>query len=220
MKYYPIFLDVRDRDCLVVGGGEVGTRKAIGLCRAGARVRVISKVFSQKLETGEKAGIRLECKSYETSDLDNAFLVFAATDNKVLNSRIKEEAKLRDILCNIADAPDRSDFILPSVVERGDLVCAVSTSGASPALARKIRKDLGQMFGPEYGPFLVLMGNIRKKLLEEGHDPSSHKKIFNALVEKNLPGLIAEKDETRIDSVLLELLGPGIDYQSLVPQEQ
>ncbi|MCP4723057.1 MAG: bifunctional precorrin-2 dehydrogenase/sirohydrochlorin ferrochelatase, partial [Desulfobacteraceae bacterium] len=157
---------------------------------------------------------------YETSDLENAFLVFVATDNKGLNEQIQEDAKARSILCNMADAPDRSDFILPSVVERGDLVCAVSTSGASPALAKKIRKDLGQMFGPEYGLFLVLMGNIRKKLLEEGHDPSSHKKIFNALVEKNLPALIAANDETRIDSVLLELLGPGIDYQSLVPQEQ
>ncbi|MCP4721034.1 MAG: NAD(P)-dependent oxidoreductase, partial [Desulfobacteraceae bacterium] len=109
MKYYPIFLDVRDRDCLVVGGGDVGTRKAIGLCRAGARVRVISKVFSQKLETGEKADIRLECKYYETSDLENAFLVFVATDNKGLNEQIQEDAKARSILCNMADAPDRSD---------------------------------------------------------------------------------------------------------------
>lgn len=218
MKYYPIFLDVRDRDCLVVGGGEVGTRKVKGLRRSGARVRVISKVFSPGLET--ISGICLVCKSYEISDLDNVYLVFAATNNPNLNSRIQEDAKVRDVLCNIADAPDRSDFILPSVVERGDLVCAVSTSGTSPALAKKIRKDLEQMFGPEYADFLLLMGNIRKKLLEEGHDPNSHKKIFNALVEKNLPALIAAKDETRIEAVLVELLGPGVDYQSLVPQEQ
>ncbi|MBU0973264.1 MAG: bifunctional precorrin-2 dehydrogenase/sirohydrochlorin ferrochelatase [Proteobacteria bacterium] len=221
MKYYPVFLDVKDRDCLVVGGGEVGTRKALGLSRSGARVRVISKTFSQKLEAGKKsAGICLECKSYDPSDLDTVFLVFAATDNGSLNRRIQADAKARNLLCNIADDPDRSDFILPSVVDRGDLLCAVSTSGASPALAKHIRKDLEQRFGPEYEDFLVLMGNIRKKLLEAGHDPAAHKKIFTALVEKNLPALIAARDEARIDKVLVELLGPGVDYKRLGPQEK
>lgn len=218
MKYYPIFLDVKGRDCLVVGGGEVGTRKAMGLYRSGARVRVISKTFSQKLET--MSDICLASKSYEPSDLATAFLVFAATDNKDLNQQVREDATARGILCNVADAPDRSDFILPSVVERGDLVCAVSTSGASPALAKKIRKDLEQMLGPEYKDFLLLMANTRKKLLEEGHDPSTHKKIFTALVEKKIPELIAANDQTRIDSVLLELLGSGYEYERLVPQEQ
>ena len=217
MKYYPIFLDVKAQDCLVVGGGDVGSRKAIGLARSGARVRVISKVFSPIIEA--ISGIRLDCKSYEASDLDNVFLVFAATNNRELNKQIQADANARQILCNIVDAPAQSDFILPSVVERGDLVCAVSTSGASPALAKKVRQDLEQMFGPEYGDFLVLMGNIRKKLLDEGHDPKAHKKIFTALVEREIPNLIAANDELKIDKVLSELLGPGIDYKSLV-QEQ
>lgn len=218
MKYYPIFLDVTARDCLVVGGGEVGYRKAAGLFRANARVRVISEAFSPKFEAN--SGIPLSCKSYEASDLEAAFLVFAATDNRALNEQIQADAKRRGILCNMADAPERSDFILPSVVERGDLVCAVSTSGASPAFAKKIRKDLEQMFGPEYGDFLVLMGNIRKKLLERGHDPTAHKKIFTALVERKIPDMIAAGDRLNLDAVLLELLGPGFDYKSLVPQEQ
>jgi precorrin-2 dehydrogenase/sirohydrochlorin ferrochelatase len=218
MKYYPIFLDVRDRNCLVVGAGEVGTRKAMGLARSGASVRVVSKKFSQRL--GGVEGVILEEKDYETSDLDTVFMVFAATNNNRLNLRIQKEAKEKHILCNIADCPDNSDFILPSVVERGDLVCAVSTSGASPALAKKIRRDLLQMFGPEYTDFLRLMGNLRKKLLEEGHDPLAHKKVFTALVEKQIPALIAAKDEARIDLLLGELLGPGYDFKSLVPQEQ
>jgi precorrin-2 dehydrogenase len=218
MKYYPIFLEVQDRDCLVVGGGAVGTRKAMGLFRSGARVRVISREFSQKLES--ISGISRVCKPYEPSDLDRAFLVFAATDNRALNQQIRQDAKARAVLCNVADAPDRSDFILPSVVDRGDLVCAVSTAGASPALAKKIRKDLEQMLGPEYTDFLVLMKNIRKKLLEAGHDPDGHKKIFKALVEKTIPALIAADDRTRINQVLAELLGPGYEYERLVPQEQ
>jgi len=220
MKYYPIFLDVKNRVCLVVGGGEVGVRKAFGLERSGARVRVISKKFSHELEAGGKKRIQLQCRAYEKSDLENVFLVFAATDNAQLNRMIQKDAEKENILCNIADAPDQSDFILPSIVERGDLVCAVSTSGSSPALAKKIRKDLESMFGPEYSVLLMLMGNIRKKLLEQGHDPNSHKKIFNTLIEKNLPALIAAGDETSLDSILIELLGRGSSYRRLVSQEQ
>ncbi|OQY51962.1 MAG: siroheme synthase [Desulfobacteraceae bacterium 4572_89] len=220
MKYYPIFLDVKDRVCLVVGGGEVGARKALGLERAGARVRVVSREFSHGLEAGVNKRIQLQCRAYEKSDLDNIFLVFAATNNAKLNQMIKKDAEKENILCNIADAPGQSDFILPSIVERGDLVCAVSTSGSSPALAKKIRKDLESMFGPEYSVLLTLMGNIRKKLLEQGHDPSGHKKIFKILIEKNLPALIAAGDETSLDSILIELLGRGYSYNRLVSQEQ
>jgi precorrin-2 dehydrogenase/sirohydrochlorin ferrochelatase len=220
MTYYPIFLDVKDRACLVVGGGDVGVRKALGLERAGARVLVVSIQFASGLQAMEKKRIQLECRAYEKSDLENIFLVFAATDNAHLNQMIQEDCKKENILCNIADAPDQSDFILPSIVERGDLLCAVSTSGSSPALAKKIRKDLESMFGPEYAVLLVLMGNIRKKLLEQGHDPRAHKKIFNTLIEKNLPALIADGDETSIDSILIELLGRGYSYHRLVSQEQ
>lgn len=220
MKYYPIFLDVKDRVCLVVGGGKVGARKAMGLEHAGARVRVVSKRFSHELEAGGKKRIQLYCRAYEKSDLKNIFLVFAATENAQLNQIIQKDAEKENILCNLADAPEQSDFILPSIVERGDLLCAVSTSGSSPALAKKIRKDLESMFGPEYALFLVLMGNIRKKLLEQGHDPDTHKKIFNTLIEKNFPALIAAGDEISIDSILIELLGRGYSYHRLVSQEQ
>jgi len=220
MKYYPIFLDVKGRDCLVVGGGAVGTRKALGLFRSGALVRVISKLFTPGLESKKESGICLICKGYEKSDLDNVCLVFAATGNREVNLQVQEDAKKKNLLCNIVDDPGMSDFILPSVVESGDLVFAVSTSGTSPAMAKKIRRDLEQRFGPEYGKFLLLMGNIRKKLLGEGHDPDTHKKIFTALVEQNIPALIAANDEISIDSILVGLLGPGVNYKSLVPQEQ
>lgn len=219
MKFYPIFLDVQDRDCLVVGGGDVGTRKALGLAKAGARVRVVSPYFSPGLEKSKQKNIRLVYKAYEPSDLGRAFLVFAATNNPDLNEQIQVQAKKNRILCNIVDAPDLSDFILPSVVERGDLAIAVSTSGSSPALARKIRRDLGEKFGPEYDIFLELMGNIRKKLLEGGHDPVAHQQIFRTLVEKKLPALIAAKEDVQIDSILLELLGRGYEYRCLVSQE-
>ncbi|WP_022664827.1 precorrin-2 dehydrogenase/sirohydrochlorin ferrochelatase family protein [Desulfospira joergensenii] len=219
MKYYPVYLDLKERECVVVGGGEVGARKALGLEGCGARVRVISCEFSEKFFPGEGSSLRLEKRPYEKKDLENAFLVFAATDNAGLNRQILEDARQMGILCCLADAPELGDFILPAVMARGDLVCAVSTSGTSPALAKKIKKDLAGMFGPEYAVFLVLMGNIRKRLLAEGHDPDQHKKIFRSLVEKDLPGLIAAKDREGINLILKDLLGREYDYQSLASQE-
>ena len=219
MKYYPVYLDLKDRECIVVGGGEVGARKALGLERCGARVRVISRDFSEKFNLGDRPTLKLENRPYEEKDLENAFLVFAATDNGALNRQIREDARKAGALCCLADAPELGDFILPAVMEQGDLVCAVSTSGTSPALAKKIKKELAGMFGPEYGIFLALMGNIRKRLLEAGHDPDRHRKVFTTLVEKDLPDLIAAGDKETIDSILKDLLGREYDYQSLVSQE-
>ena len=219
MKYYPVYLDLKDRECIVVGGGEVGARKALGLERCGARVRVISREFSEKFNGENRPALSLEHRAYERKDLENAFLVFAATDNAGLNRQIREDARQMGVLCCLADAPELGDFILPAVMARGDLVCAVSTSGASPALAKKVKAELAGMFGPEYETFLVLMGNIRKRLLASGHDPDRHKKIFSALVEKDLPALIAAGDRDRINSILTDLLGKGYEYQSLALQE-
>lgn len=217
MKYYPVFLNVRDRDCLVVGGGRVGARKAATLCRCGARVTVVSPDVSESLL--RDPGIRCRDKGYEATDLDGMFLVFAATDSAALNRQVQSDAVDRNILCNSADTPDQGDFILPAVVEQGDLVCAVSTSGASPALARKIRQDLAGHFGPEYATFLTLMKAVRKKLLAAGHDPDGHKKIFNALIDQDLPALIANQDFDGIDSVLTRILGPDALYRDLISQE-
>mgnify|MGYP003957660693 FL=1 len=138
MKYYPIFLDIKDKDCLIVGGGKVGARKAATLEKCGANVRVISDRFSHKFDELEKSSICLEKKKYEQKDIKGMFFVFAATNNTNLNWQIKQDASLLNILCNVADAPDNSDFLLPSIVDRGDLVVAVSTSGSSPAMAKKI----------------------------------------------------------------------------------
>jgi precorrin-2 dehydrogenase/sirohydrochlorin ferrochelatase len=103
-------------------------------------------------------------------------------------------------------------------MSRGDLICAVSTSGASPALARKIRMDLDQAYGPEYAPFLELMRAVREKVLASGHDPDHHQQIFRTLMEKNLPGLLAANDIAAVDAILYELLGSGFEVKDLIPQ--
>jgi precorrin-2 dehydrogenase / sirohydrochlorin ferrochelatase len=218
MKYYPIYLDIKDRVCLVVGGGAVGARKALRLVKCGAKVKVISDRFAQVFETKEYNGMVLESKAYDRCDLEGIFIVFAATDNSKMNMQIMNDAKACDTLCNIADSQDLSDFILPSVVDRGDLVLAVSTSGASPAMAKQIRQDLENQFGDEYAHFLLIMGQVRKKLLASQHAPEEHKAVFNTLIDNNLLKFVADNDEEQIDKILKDILGEGYTYKNLVSQ--
>jgi len=217
MDYYPIFLDVKDRDCLVAGGGAVGTRKALGLARAGARVIVVSLGFSDELSNTPFPAITLKKKEFEDSDLDGISLAFAATDNMQLNAGIRQAAQKKNILCNIADGRDKGDFILPAVVDRGDLLFAVSTCGASPALSRRLRMALEAGFGPEYGILAALLGRIRTILLERGHDPTGHRKIFCALLDADLPEKIAAGQTQQIDAVLTNVLDDGFSLARLMP---
>jgi len=216
MKYYPIFMDIKDKNCLVVGGGNVGMRKAATLEKCRANVTVVSRIFSKEHDSIETTAIIFKKKEYEKKDIKGMFFVFAATADAELNQEIKNDAAKMDILCNIADSPDRSDFILPSIVDRGDLTIAISTSGSSPAMAKKIKEDLEHCFGFEYAHFLTLMANIRRKLLLSGHDPDGHKKIFNTLIEKGVLKLIKDKDEKKINLILYDVLGKRYLYQDLI----
>ena len=164
MRYYPIFLDIQKRNCLVVGGGAVATRKAVTLLDCGAQVIVVSPEVTEKLQRLADDGLLTRHnKTYETGDLEDMFFVIGATNDAVLNRKIFHDAERLGKLCNIADQPDICNFILPSIINRGDLTIAVSTSGKSPAFAKKLRKDLEKQFGEEYAEFLTLMGVIREK---------------------------------------------------------
>ena len=217
MDYYPIFLDVKDRHCLVVGGGKVGTRKALGLAGAGARVVVVSCDFSEELSNTPFDAVSLKEKEFEDSDLDGMSLAFAATDNMQLNARIRQAAQKKNILCNIADGRDKGDFILPAVVDRGDLLFAVSTCGASPALSRRLRMELETCYGAEYGVLASLLGRIRAVLLEREHDPKGHRRMFHALLDAGLPEKIAAGQTRQIDAVLTGVLGDGFSLERLMP---
>ncbi len=217
MRYYPVNLDVRGRACLVVGGGKVGTRKVGTLLECGARVKVVSPETDRRLERlAGRGAIELLRKKYESGDLEGVFLVIGATDDQALNRRIHQDARHTGCLCNIADRPELCDFILPSVVQRGDLVISVSTSGRSPAFAKHLRQELEDRFGEEYGRFLELMGAIRKQLLAAGHAPEAHRELFAQLVASDLPELIKAGDHERIDRVLQDVLGPGFAYRQLM----
>ncbi len=218
MRYYPVNLDIRKKNCLVVGGGSVGTRKVKMLLECGAKVTVVSPFATEKLaKMAENNKITLHKRSYEASDPDSAFLVIGATDDEALNIQISRDAEKQNKLCNIADRPEVCNFILPAIVKRDDLIIAISTSGKSPAFAKKLRKELEKQFGDEYAVFLKMMGAIRKKLLSEKHEPEAHKPIFEKLIHSNLLEYIRSKDLKAINTELYNQLGNGYRFEDLFP---
>ncbi|MBT8365752.1 MAG: bifunctional precorrin-2 dehydrogenase/sirohydrochlorin ferrochelatase [Deltaproteobacteria bacterium] len=217
MRYYPIHLNIQNRNCLVVGGGGVGTRKVITLLKCSAKVTVVSPVISERLQNlAESAPLTLKPRPYRTADLEGMFLVIGATDDEQLNRQISRDAECRNTLCNIADRPEICNFILPSIVQRDDLVITISTSGRSPALAKKMRKTLEKKFGEEYGDFLQLLGAIRNKLLSQAHEPEAHKPLFEQLINSDLIAMIREAKTEDINAVLFNILGDGYRFEELM----
>jgi precorrin-2 dehydrogenase/sirohydrochlorin ferrochelatase len=217
LRYYPVFLDINARKCLVVGGGSVGTRKIISLVECGAIVTVVSPETTEKLQTLAHEGvITLKNRPYRPADMEGMFLVFGATDQELLNRQINQDAERLNCLCNIADRPEVCNFILPATVKRDDLVIAISTSGKSPAFAKQLRRQLEQQFGHEYATFLSLMGRIRSLLLKEKHAPEEHKPIFNQIIKSDIIDLIKAEKTQEINNLLSDVLGDGFNYDDLM----
>ena len=163
--YYPILLNIQDKKCLVVGGGEVALRKAQMLLEHGAIVEIVSPVFCPELNQLAKGNaFQAINRAYKTEDLSDALLVVAATDDAKVNEKVAAEARKMGILVNVVDKPDISDFIVPSSFRDGDIIVAVSTSGKSPALARKIRGELETDLKAEYAQLAVIASEVRSEL--------------------------------------------------------
>jgi precorrin-2 dehydrogenase/sirohydrochlorin ferrochelatase len=216
MTVYPVNLDVAGRDCLVVGGGEVGLRKTRGLLDCGAAVTVISPAAAPALrelaETGEIAWAE---RGYRSGDMNGRFLVFAAAGDAGVNAQVVSDARRAGVLCNAADRPGEGDFTLPAVLRRGDLALAVSTGGASPALSRRIRITLAETFGPEYETALKILGAARARLLAREHDPDGHRDQFRALLDGGLLALLRDGRNDAVDRLLQKTLGPDFDLETL-----
>jgi precorrin-2 dehydrogenase/sirohydrochlorin ferrochelatase len=216
MRYYPVFLDLKERLCVVLGGGRVAERKVKTLLRAGARVKVISPQLTASLAR-LKDGKRIShlSRAYRKNDLRGAFLAIGATDNRSINERIFREAAAGRIPVNVVDDPAHSSFIVPSIVKKKALLVAISTSGKSPALARVLRQKLEKEIGPEYEGFLKLLGRVRAKLLPLGLGQSRNQKIFRKLVGEDLLPLIRGKKFRELNRRLAKVLGPGYSLKDL-----
>ena len=167
--YYPIMLNVRDQRCVVIGGGEVAERKVIAFLECGAAVCVISPNISPELRRlCDDRQIQVINRDYRTGDLSNALVAIAATDDPNVNASVFSEGKEKGILTNVVDDPEKSTFIVPSMLRRGDLLISISTSGRSPALARKIRTELEQQYGPEYALLAEIISEVRSEIKDGG----------------------------------------------------
>jgi siroheme synthase-like protein len=167
--YYPIFLNIGGKKCVVVGGGPVALRKVEALLEHGASVKVISSELCPELgQLGHDGTISILCRDYAWGDLEDAVIAVAATDDSEINGSVSAEARRRGILVNVVDDPQRSDFVVPSYLCRGDITVAVSTGGRSPALARRIRAKLEENFGDEYASLVLLVGEVRSELKQRG----------------------------------------------------
>jgi precorrin-2 dehydrogenase len=165
MSYFPIFLDMTRRRCLVIGGGAVAERKIASLLEAEAEVTVLSPDVTENVADWSKRNlIRLVPRRYRTGDVDGFELAFVATDDPQVNGAVYRDGRNRNVWVNSADDPARCDFILPSVLRRGELTIAVSTSGSSPALARTIREELELYFTQEYESLAQLAAEVRDEL--------------------------------------------------------
>jgi len=168
--YYPILLNIKRKRCVVIGGGKTALRKVKMLLECGAKIIVISpKPHPDIIKLSKKKALRLTQRDYDTRDLRKAVVVVACTDVKKVNRKVADDAKKARVLVNVADDAGPSDFILPSFFRRGNLLVAVSTSGVSPALARRIRTKLEKDFGEEYASLLSLIGEVRSTLKNKGY---------------------------------------------------
>jgi precorrin-2 dehydrogenase/sirohydrochlorin ferrochelatase len=183
--YYPAFLDITDKRCLVVGGGKVAERKVAMLLQFNAHVMVVGPAMTKALlKLGEKGKIEYFQRTYTAKDLDNTALVFACTDNSAINNKIKKEAARKNIPVNVVDSPDVCDFIVPSIIRKGDLTIAISTSGELPLLSKKLRQKIEEVVTDDYLKYLHIVSKFRRYLMrtvKEGEKRSTIMKKIDCM---------------------------------------
>lgn len=190
--YYPVFLDITDKRCLVVGGGKVAERKVTMLLQFNAHVIVVAPVMTRALlKLGEEGKIQYFQRIYAAKDLDNTALVFACTDNSAINNKIKKGAAQKNIPVNVADSPDVCDFIVPSIIKKGDLTIAISTSGELPLLSKKLRQKIEEVVTDDYLEYLHIMRDLRRHLIKTVKETRKRGMIMNKIGKIDTQEVIA-----------------------------
>ncbi|HHT9113715.1 MAG: bifunctional precorrin-2 dehydrogenase/sirohydrochlorin ferrochelatase [Planctomycetes bacterium] len=211
-KYYPILLNIQDKKCLVVGGGNVAWRKVCSLKEAGARVTVVSPEFCPEME--KETGIERIQQKYEEGFLAGVLVVVASTDDEEVNKKVYYDAVKMGILVNVVDRPEFCSFIVPATISRGDLSISISTGGASPALARNIRESLEKQFGNEYGEYTKLLSETRRKILSEVSDESIRRDILQRIADLDMLDVVKEKGIAEARKKILGIISEKIHRKS------
>lgn len=193
MAHYPLNVDLTNRRCLVVGGGAVAERKIETLLEFGAAVVVVSPQLTPRLsEMNRDGSFEYVAGTYESAHLDGAFLVIAATDDRDTNKAVSAESQRRGILVNVVDDPELCSFFVPAMVRHGDFLVSVSTSGRSPAMARRVREQLDAQFGPEFGELAGLLGDLRDEVKSRYADGASRMRAYRRVLDSDVLDLLRE----------------------------
>ncbi len=191
MRYYPVFLDLNGKSVVVIGGGDIAHQKMENLVKVGADVTVVSPRLNEPMAALKAQGrFRHIDRMYRPGDLEGHTLAFVATDDRAVNAAVADEGKARGVWVNAVDDPPYCDFIMPGIVQRGDLIIAVSTSGRSPAMARKMREELSEFLAEEWVAMLELAAEVRAGLKARGVMVDSD--TWNAALDDELRHLLRE----------------------------
>jgi len=205
--YYPAFLDISGKQCVVIGGGKVAERKCLPLIMGGGRVVVISPQLTQRLEALKDKGLlRHISRHYRKGDIKAAFVAIAATDSREINTKVAAEAAMHNTLLNVVDTPLLCNFIVPSVLRRGPLTIAISTGGVSPAMAKTIRKNLEVLYSAELSKYMRLLNSIRTKAMKEIPDKTKRSALLKGLASQKIMRILVENGFRRARNIALTSL--------------
>ncbi|MGL5754403.1 MAG: precorrin-2 dehydrogenase/sirohydrochlorin ferrochelatase family protein [Paraclostridium sp.] len=185
---YPIMVDLKEKNITIIGGGKIAYRKAKNFINFGYKVNLVSLEFIDEFES-IKDKINFIIDEYDEKYIKNSFIVVAATNNKEINEKIGIFCREKDKLVNVVDNTQLSNFIVPSCVKRGDLIIGISTSGKSPSLAAKIKRDLELVYDDSYIEYIDLLGELRDKILKKYNDPNEKKRLLNQIINLNIEEL-------------------------------
>jgi precorrin-2 dehydrogenase / sirohydrochlorin ferrochelatase len=206
--YYPVYIQLREQPCIVIGGGKIAEGKVEGLLAAQAQVTIIAPnltAYLQDLVAVKQ--VTYLARSYQPGDLTGAFLVICATDQAEINHQVWQEATANQQLVNVVDDTPRCNFIAPSILRKGDLTIAISTSGKAPALAVRLKERFQRELGPEYEHFLELAGELREPLARHIPDFETRKALWYEIVDSEILDVLARGDEAGAREIISRIVG-------------
>lgn len=203
-EYYPAYLNLKGKKCVVVGGGKVAERKVMALIVSGASVCVISPELTaalQRLKTNSI--IRHIPREYRKGDVRDAYLVIAATSDELINKAVSRDAPF---LVNVVDAPGLANFIVPAVIRSGPLKIAVSTGGASPAMAASVRREIEGLYGKDVGRYLTFIGKLREKVMETVADAEAREVFFKMAGSPEILDIVRAEGFMKAKAIVMDRL--------------
>jgi precorrin-2 dehydrogenase / sirohydrochlorin ferrochelatase len=207
-NYYPIYVQLNEQPCVVIGGGKIAEGKVDGLLAANAKVKIISPELTPHLNDLVKQDqIEYAARNYQAGDLTGAFMVICATDQTDINHQVWQEASANQQLVNVVDDTPRCNFIAPAILRKGDLNIAISTGGKAPALAVRLKERLQKEIGPQYERFLELSGQLREPLVQHIPDFETRKKLWYELVDSDILELLSQDNEAAALDLISEVVG-------------